>query len=62
MADWQPGGIWESLRQRVLDWIGADDARDASPDEDEVDPTLMFHLAVTAPVVIGVLVLMRRAL
>ena len=61
MADWQPGRVWESVRQRVLEWIGADDPHDASSNEDEADPTLMFHLAVTAPVVIGVLILMRRA-
>ena len=61
MADWQPGRVWESVRQRVLEWIGADEARDASSNDEEADPMLLFHLAITAPVVMGVLVLMRRA-
>lgn len=62
MADRQPGRVWETLRQRVLEWIGGDDAQEPSSQEEEADPALMFHLAVTAPVVIGVLILMRRAL
>jgi hypothetical protein len=61
MADWQPGRVWETVRQRVLEWIGADDASESSSNEDEADPTLLFHMAVTAPMVIGVLILMRRA-
>ena len=62
MADWQPGRFWESVRRRVLEWIGADEAQEASSNEEEADPALMFHLAVTAPMVIGLLILMRRAL
>ena len=61
MADWQPGSVWEALRQRVMEWMDAGE-NDPSSNEDEADPTLMFHLAVTAPMVIGLLILMRRAI
>jgi hypothetical protein len=60
MGDWQPGRVWESVRKRVLEWM--DEGGAEASDEDEADPMLMFHLAITAPVVIGVLALMRRAL
>ena len=62
MADWQPGRVWESVRQRVLEWMGAEDAHEASSGEEEADPMLLFHLSITAPMVIGVLILMRRAI
>jgi hypothetical protein len=60
MGHWQPGRVWESVRKRVLEWIDEDGAEAASDDE-EADPMLEFHLAITAPVVIGILILMRAA-
>jgi hypothetical protein len=60
MDDWQPAQVWESVRRRVREWWGADKGRDAESNEDEVDPTMMFHLSVSAPIVIGLLILMRR--
>jgi hypothetical protein len=60
MDHWQPERVWESVRRRVREWWGADDGHDAESNEEEADPTLLFHLSVTAPIVIGLLILMRR--
>ena len=62
MDDWQPGRLWQSVRQRVREWMGVEDAPDSQSNEDEADPMLIFHMAVTAPIVIGLLILMRRAI
>ena len=62
MGDWQPERLWRSVRQRVREWMGVEDTSDTQSNEDEADPTLFFHMAVTAPIVIGLLILMRRAI
>lgn len=60
MDDWQPGRVWESVRRRVREWWGDDDGGESQSGEDEADPNMLFHLSVTAPIVIGLLILMRR--
>lgn len=61
MDDWQPGRVWESLRRRVREWWDADESGEGQSGEDEADPAMLFHLSVTAPIVIALLILMRRA-
>ena len=60
MNDWQPGQVWESVRRRVRAWWGTDEGHDAESNEEEADPSMLFHLSVSAPIVIGLLILMRR--
>ena len=62
MGEWHPERIWQSVRRQVEEWMGVDDSPEAQSNEDEADPTMLFHLSVTAPIVIALLILMRRAL
>jgi hypothetical protein len=59
--DWQPQQIWESVRQRVREWMGVEDTQDSHSQEDEADPSLLFHLSISAPLLIALLMLMRRS-
>jgi hypothetical protein len=58
--DWQPEQVWKSVRQRVREWMGVEDVRESQSNEDEADPTLLFHLSISAPLLIALLMLMRR--
>lgn len=64
MGQWQPERVWQSVRRRVREWMGVDDSPEAGSgeNEEEADPSMLFHLSVTAPIVIALLILMRRAL
>lgn len=55
-------GVWETLLKTVAGWL--DDEKTPGPDsnEDEADPSLMFHLLVIAPLLLAVIALSRRAL
>lgn len=58
MAEWDPKSLWEQLRRQFDDWMD----REAEGDPEQADdPTLLFHLLFTAPFVIGLLMLVRRA-
>jgi hypothetical protein len=59
--DWQPERVWESVRRRVLEWMGVDEGHDGQSNEEEADPTLLFHMSVSAPLLIALLMLMRRS-
>lgn len=54
MADWNPKSLWKSLLESVFGQPG-EDRKDRA-----LDPDLVFHLAFTAPMVIGVLLSLRR--
>lgn len=56
MSDWNPKGLWDELVRTLL---GQGDERD-EPDR-SADPTLLFHLMLTVPVVLGLLLMARRA-
>jgi hypothetical protein len=58
MPDWNPKHLWNELRRRIDDWMVRDEDGEG---EQADDPTLLFHLCFTAPMVIGVLAMMRRA-
>jgi hypothetical protein len=58
MADWNPKHLWEDLRRAIDDWMAGDEDGEG---EQAGDPSLLFHLAFTAPLVLGVLAMLRRA-
>ena len=58
MADWNPKHLWEDLRRAIDDWMARDEDGEG---EQADDPSLLFHLAFTAPLVLGVLAMLRRA-
>ena len=53
MRDWSPRALWNELCDAVEDWMGERD-----PDD---DPALAFHLAFLAPLLPGLIALVRRA-
>lgn len=54
MRDWKPKTLWDELRRALQGWMEEDEK------ERSVDPTLMFHLTFTAPLVLGILVMVKR--
>lgn len=48
--------LWDQLLRAFDDWLGDEDDEQAGD-----DPSLMFHLMLTAPLIIGLLLLARRA-
>ncbi len=54
MRHGNPRGLWDEVRRRVKDWIEDDEESDVE------DPSLVFHLALTAPLLIGLLLMARR--
>jgi hypothetical protein len=53
MKDWSPRTIWHRLREALESLLGGE----AGDDE----PELLFHLAFTAPFVLAILMMLRRA-
>lgn len=53
MRDWNPRAVWHELRDALKDWI--EGRRD-----NVKDPSLLLHLALTAPLLIGLVALFRR--
>lgn len=56
MDDFSFKAMWERLDRTVRGWIGN---RDDESGEDGGDPDLLFHLVVAAPVLFGVLAMLR---
>lgn len=54
MRDWNPKSLWDELRRTLQGWIDEED------EEQSADPTLLFHLLFTAPLIIGILVMVKR--
>ena len=54
-------GVWEMVRQRVREWMDGEPAHDRQSNEDEADPTLLFHMSITAPLAIAFLILARQS-
>lgn len=61
MGGFRPGDVWETLRQRVREWMDGGEARERSSNEDEADPSMLFHLSITAPLLIAFLILTRQS-
>jgi hypothetical protein len=55
MKDRHPKTLWDQLRQALDTWMGGE------PEEGEEDPTLLFHLCLTAPLLIGLVSMLRRS-
>ncbi len=58
MRDWKPKTLWDELLRTVQGWM--------QPEEDEEgekaqDPSLMFHLLFTVPLVLGLYAMARHA-
>ncbi|HET7728742.1 MAG TPA: hypothetical protein VFK48_01800 [Usitatibacter sp.] len=54
----EPKGLWEEIRSAFSQWLDGDpsDAEEEASD----DPSMMFHLLFTMPLIIGILVTVRR--
>jgi hypothetical protein len=52
-------GLWRRLLETFDRWLDEDSE---GREEASEDPSLMFHLMLTAPLVIGILVMVRRTL
>ena len=53
MRNWDPKSLWEELRRTLQGWTHDDE-------EQSSDPTLLFHLMLTAPLLIGILAMVKR--
>ena len=58
MADRKPKTLWEELRRAIDDWMGGE--RDGEGEQAD-DPSLLFHLSFTAPLLIAAIALARHA-
>lgn len=58
MAHWDPKDAWDELRRAIDEWMGGE--REGEGEQAD-DATLLFHLAFTAPLVMGVIALLRHA-
>ena len=53
MSHWDPKSLWDELK-RTLQGPSDDD------EEQSTDPTLLFHMLLTAPILIGLLAMVRK--
>jgi hypothetical protein len=51
-------GLWRRLLETVDRWLDEDNE---AREETSEDPSLMYHLMLTAPLVIGLLLIARRS-
>ncbi len=51
---WKPRAIWNEVREKVRGWMDTDHEREVE------DPNLVFHLAFTIPLLIGLAALAVR--
>ena len=58
MKDWNLKAVWDEIKRTLG---SPDEADDDSSDEQSSDPTLLFHLMFTAPLLLGLLMMARRA-
>jgi hypothetical protein len=50
MRDWKPKSLWDELRRAFHGWMEDDEGEQR---EQASDPSLMFHLVFTAPLLLG---------
>lgn len=55
MKEWDPKSVWEELRKTLRSWTGDDD-----DERRTVDPSLLFHLMITVPLMLALLTMARR--
>lgn len=56
MRDWNPKTLWDELLRAVQGWMEPEDEEG----EKAQDPSWMFHLAFTAPLLLGLFAMMAR--
>lgn len=55
MSDhWKPKAVWNEVREKVRGWM------DPGRDRGIKDPNLIFHLAFTAPLLLGLAAMLMR--
>lgn len=57
MRDWKPKTLWDALLRTVQGWMEPDDEEG----EKAQDPSLMFHLLFTVPLLLGLYAMARHA-
>ncbi len=60
MSDWNPKSLWDELVRALRGWPRDERGKRGKRDEKSADPTLMFHLLLTAPLLLGLLLMARR--
>lgn len=46
--------IWDEVREAIDEWMGGD------PEQRDDDPALLFHLLLAAPLLMGLVAMLRR--
>lgn len=54
MRDWKPKALWDEVRRTVRDWMERDD----DEGEKAQDPSFMFHVLFTVPLLLGLYAMM----
>lgn len=54
MKEWDPKSFWDELRKAFRDWTEDDE-------EQSTDPSMLFHLIFTVPLVIAIIAMARLA-
>ena len=57
MKDWNLKAVWDEIKRT----LGSGERDDDSSEDQSSDPTLLFHLMFTAPLLLGLLMMARRA-
>ena len=52
MRDWKPKSLWDELLRAFHGWMYGED------DEQAQDPSFVFHLLFTAPLLLGIFAMM----
>jgi hypothetical protein len=55
MRNWNPKSLWDELKRAFHGWMDGDDEGEKAQ-----DPSLMFHLLFTAPLLLGLFAMMTR--
>ncbi len=55
MRNWNPRRLWNEVREALLSWLDADD-----DEEQAKDPSLLFHLLFSVPLLLALLATLRR--
>jgi len=56
MRDWDPKSLWDEVRRAFHGWIDEED----DEGEQAQDPSFVFHLLFTAPLLLGLFAMMTR--
>jgi hypothetical protein len=54
MSEWDPKSLWDELRKAFQDWTHDDEGPSS-------DPSMLFHLMLTVPLLIALIAMARLA-